>query len=60
MAQQQRKRARIWWLSGLLAALGACIVFFAAMEQFTATLIVVAVAVIVTGLLAIALAKTET
>lgn len=60
MAEQQRRRTRIWWLSGILAALGACIAFFAAMEQFTATLVVVAAAVMVTVLLGVALARTDT
>lgn len=59
MVEQQRRRARVWWLSGLLAVLGAGIAFFAAMGQLTATLTMVALAVIVTVLLGIVLAYAD-
>src|SRR5690625_3436578 len=59
MAEQQRRRTRICWLSGILAALGACIALFAAMQQLNAPLVVVAAAVMVTVLMDVALAKTD-
>lgn len=48
MGEQQRRRASASWLSGLLAVLGMGIAIFAAVEQFTATLVTVAVAVVAT------------
>lgn len=59
MADQQRRRTRIWWLSGILAILGAGIAMFAAMELFVVTLATVGVAVIVTILLGSVLAEAD-
>lgn len=59
MAEQQRRRTRIWWLSGILAALGACITLLAAKEHFTATLATVAAAIVVTILLGAVLAQAD-
>lgn len=59
MGEQQRRRASIWWLSGVLAVLGMVIAIFAAVEQFTATLATVAVAVVATVPLVKVLAQTE-
>ena len=59
MADQQRRRTRIWWLSGILAILGAGIAMFAAMELYVVTLATVGVAVIVTILLGSVLAEAD-
>ncbi|OAV61153.1 hypothetical protein [Enteractinococcus helveticum] len=59
MADQQRRRTRIWWLSGILAILGAGIAMFAAMELFVVTLVTVGLAVIVTILLGSVLAEAD-
>lgn len=59
MADQQRRRTRIWWLSGILAILGAGIAMFAAMELFVVTLATAGVAVIVTILLGSVLAEAD-
>lgn len=59
MGEQQRRRASIWWLSGVLAVLGMVIAIFAAVEQFTATLATVTVAVVATVPLVKVLAQTE-
>ena len=60
MADQQRRRTRIWWLSGILAILGAGIAMFAALELFAVTLVTVGIAVIVTILLGMVLAEADT
>ncbi len=59
MPDQQRRRTRIWWLSGILATLGAGIAMFAAMELFVVTLVTVGLAVIVTILLGSVLAEAD-
>lgn len=59
MPKQQRSRARIWWLSGILAGLGACIAVFASQEYFAITMMILALAVIVTVLLGIELAQRD-
>ncbi|HJF15419.1 MAG TPA: hypothetical protein K8V32_11570 [Enteractinococcus helveticum] len=59
MPDQQRRRTRIWWLSGILAILGAGIAMFAAMELFVVTLVTVGLAVIVTILLGSVLAEAD-
>ena len=59
MAHQQRRRTRMWWLSGILAILGAGIAMFAAMELFVVTLVTVGVALVVTILLGAALAEMD-
>lgn len=59
MAEYQRRRTRIWWLSGILAVLGACIAIFAAMEYLVITLVTVGLAVVVTVLLGAVLAQAD-
>lgn len=59
MVEQRRRRTRIWWLSGALAVLGACIALFAALEYLTATLITVGLGVVVTVLLGMVLAQAD-
>lgn len=59
MAEHQRRRTRIWWLSGILVMLGACIAIFARLEYFVVTLATVAVAVVVTVLLGAVLAQAD-
>lgn len=59
MADQQRRRTRIWWLSGILAMLGACIAIFAALEFFVATMAAVAIAAVVTIMLGVVLAEAD-
>lgn len=59
MAEQQRRRTKIWWLSGMLVLFGVCIASFAAMEQFTVTLIAVGLAAVVTVVLGIVLVKAD-
>lgn len=59
MAEQQRRRTRIWWLSGILAILGAGIALFAALEQLTGTLITVGLGVVVAVLLGKVLAEAD-
>ena len=59
MAEQQRRRTRIWWLSGILAILGAGVAMFAAMGLFVITLVTVALAVIVTILLGWVLSEAD-
>ena len=59
MAEQQRRRTRIWWLSGILAMLGVGIAIFAALGYFVATLVTVAAAVVVTVLLGAILAQAD-
>ena len=59
MADKQRRRTRIWWLSGILAILGAGIAMFAAMELLVVTLVFVGIAVIVTILLGAVLAEAD-
>ena len=51
MTEYHRRRTRIWWLSGILAVLGAGIAIFAALEYFVTTLVTVGLAVVVTVLL---------
>ena len=59
MADQQRRRTRIWWLSGILTILGAGIAMFAAMELFVVTLVTVGIALLVTILLGATLAEAD-
>jgi len=59
MAKHDHRRTSIWWLSGILAILGAGIAIFAAMELLTVTLVVVALAVVVTILLGRVLAQAD-
>lgn len=59
MAEQQQRRTRIWWLSGILAILGVCIALFATMEQLTATLIVIGLSAVVTVALGVVLAQAD-
>lgn len=59
MAEQQRRRTRIWWLSGILAMLGVGIAIFAALEYFVPTLVIVTAAVVVTVLLGAVLAQAD-
>ncbi|WP_022869480.1 hypothetical protein [Yaniella halotolerans] len=59
MAEQRDTRTRIWWLSGTLAILGVAIALCAAMEFFTATLIVVGLAVVVTIRLGMVLSQAD-
>ena len=59
MTEDQRRRTRIWWLSGILAVLGACIAIFAALEYFVTTLVTVGLAVVVTILLGAVLAQAD-
>ncbi len=59
MTEDQRRRTRIWWLSGILAVLGAGIAIFAALEYFVTTLVTVGFAVVVTVLLGAVLAQAD-
>lgn len=59
MAEQQRRRTRIWWLSGSLAMFGVGIAIFAALGYFVSTLVTVAAAVIVMVLLGAVLAQAD-
>lgn len=59
MAEQQRRRTRIWWLSGILAMLGVGIAIFAALGHFVSTLVTVAAAVVITVLLGVVLAQAD-
>ncbi|MDR7346253.1 hypothetical protein [Enteractinococcus fodinae] len=59
MTEYQRRRTRIWWLSGILAVLGAGIAIFAALEYFITTLVTVGLAVVVTILLGAVLAQAD-
>lgn len=59
MAEYHRRRTRIWWLSGILAILGAGIAIFAALEYFVVTLVVVGLAALVTILLGVVLAQAD-
>jgi hypothetical protein len=59
MAEHQQRRTRIWWLSGILAILGAGIAIFASLGYFVATLITVGVAVVVTVLLGAVLSQMD-
>ncbi len=59
MAEPQRRRTRIWWLSGILAILGAGIAMFAALELLMVTLVAVGLALLVTVLLGAALAQSD-
>ena len=59
MTEYQRRRTRIWWLSGILAVLGAGIAIFAALEYFVTTLVTVGLAVVVTVLLGAVLAQAD-
>lgn len=59
MPEQQRSRARVWWLSGILAGMGACIAVFASQEYFGLTMMTLSAAVIVTVLLGIELAQRD-
>ena len=59
MTEDQRRRTRIWWLSGILAVLGAGIAIFAALEFFVTTLVTVGLAVVVTILLGAVLAQAD-
>lgn len=59
MTEYQRRRTRIWWLSGILAVLGAGIAIFAALEFFVTTLVTVGLAVVVTVLLGAVLAQAD-
>lgn len=59
MAEQQRRRTHIWWLSGSLAMLGVLIAIFAGLEYFILTLTTVALAVIITVLLGAVLARSD-
>ena len=59
MTEDQRRRTRIWWLSGILAVLGAGIAIFAALEYFVTTLVTVGFAVVVPVLLGAVLAQAD-
>lgn len=59
MADYQRRRTSIWWLSGILAVLGTCIAIFAALDYFVVTLTTVGLAVVVTILLGAVLAQAD-
>ncbi|NWN88270.1 MAG: hypothetical protein HLX51_06975 [Micrococcaceae bacterium] len=59
MAEPPRGRTTIWLLSGMLAVLGASIALLAAMEYFTATLVMVGLAALVTVGLGIVLSRRE-
>ena len=59
MAEYHQRRTRIWWLSGILAILGAGIAIFAALEYFVVTLVVVGMAALVTILLGVVLAQAD-
>ncbi|HEY4536214.1 MAG TPA: hypothetical protein VIG71_09650 [Enteractinococcus sp.] len=59
MAGQQCRRPRIWWLSGILAILGAGIAIFAAMALFIVTLVTVGLALVITILLGATLAGSD-
>lgn len=60
MAKFRQKWLNSWWLSGLLAALGGLIAIFAGQELMDLTLITLALAVVVTILLGMALSARDT
>ena len=59
MAEQRHRRTSIWWLSGILAILGAVIALFAALEFLVVTLVAVGLALIATILLGAVLAQLD-
>lgn len=59
MAEQRDTQTTIWWLSGTLAILGGAIALCAALEFFTATLIVVGLGIVVTVRLGMVLAQAD-
>jgi len=59
MAEPQRRRTQIWWLSVVIAALGGCIALFATLGLFRTTLTTVGIGVIVTIWLGLVLVRDD-